>query len=807
MFGSTADITAPAPPVAPPALPPPATPPATAPGMPSSPPPVCTHHVAAIPRRVRFITERKGGCAGTEACRVEYWIDTLEQHKLHIVDHVTSNMAQHVVLVGEMQATYSTIDPRSEAAGNLSAAAERYKGECVVTELGAGEAFNLTSHSAEQDGDSGIWLFAGFELSTTADGCILTFDGGSLVSMEALSSAHRRVLEAGQHKTFELCSEDDRVAYDEALAAEKQRLQEELADFLRPNSSGTDVGIASIASWEGLGCTTTPPSCAFSWCGGNSGGGCDYTPIAAPDSPCPDVHDGQGGTPSFPEWMGEVKDACVPKPVCGGDHTLAVNGRYAEVDLDNRVKFKCGTSRLSGHKRTITTVMRKTTVPGSMGETVTEEPVPVCHGDSCSDTAEADQQCASHDNGIWPWHNTELSEAEHEACWDALNVQPTNPGAESSFDRAARINRDLNCGVSPNFPKSKDYAEFLSCQVNKDLVYGLRALDAKISRNSPSLSCGGWTTRTWISITNLIFRMEDCLSWKTKERKRICRGPQNMPCSPGGSLSTCRCSYEDVDLPYARWEIDKRRFDQVDKFPCHPKGCYKSERLADFFRSSPSLPPPSLPPKAVDGADCYQNDYCESGYCMGSYFGTGTCTAKNGPNQVCPDQSGSDSDSGCTTGICCDISGSTDYCSDASGKCPEGADCWSSEICQSGYTNMVYGYCSWVAGRGTCRELKDIQEFCGTVGGGDEECYSGQCTCNKCVESDGLMYPGGPCRVNSQCHSSYFCRGFTAGSVCSGACEYKLANGISCNRVRYGHDQCQSGWCYCWLGSCSCRAQ
>ena len=238
---------------------------------------------------------------------------------------------------------------------------------------------------------------------------------------------------------------------------------------------------------------------------------------------------------------------------------------------------------------------------------------------------------------------------------------------------------------------------------------------------------------------------------------------------------------------------------------------------------------------------------------------------------MCPHQGAANADSGCTTDTCCDMrDGSTEYCSDVFDKCPEGADCLSSDICQSGYLNRPYGYCSWVAGLGTCRELKAIQEFCGTVGGGDEECYSGQCTCNKCVESDGLMYPGGPCRtdsqcqsshycsgasgvactgtcveklgfkesctfddrcdsgqctcnrcveadglvypggpcrVNSQCQSSYFCSGFTAGSVCSGACEYKLANGISCNQVRYGHDQCQSGWCYCWAGSCSCRAK
>ena len=218
--------------------------------------------------------------------------------------------------------------------------------------------------------------------------------------------------------------------------------------------------------------------------------------------------------------------------------------------------------------------------------------------------------------------------------------------------------------------------------------------------------------------------------------------------------------------------------------------------------------PSELWPDATipDGQPCYRDAACQSGYCKGDYISTGgTCTPKNGPKEVCPDQGAANADSGCTTGICCDMrDGSTEYCSDASGRCPEGADCLSSTICQSGYLDRSYGYCSWVGGFGTCQELKAIRENCGTVGGGDEECYSGQCTCNKCVGSNGLMYRGGPCRVNSQCQNSDFCNGFTAGTVCSGACEYKLASGASCNQVRYGHDQCQSGWCYCWFGFCSC---
>ena len=152
-----------------------------------------------------------------------------------------------------------------------------------------------------------------------------------------------------------------------------------------------------------------------------------------------------------------------------------------------------------------------------------------------------------------------------------------------------------------------------------------------------------------------------------------------------------RCSAQDADLLLIGDDCDNDE-------ECASGRCAKDEESCTV---GGWLCDKACFPKAVDGADCYQNVYCESGYCMGSYLSTGTCTAKNGPNQVCPAQSGSDSDSGCTTGICCDISGSTDYCSDAAGKCPEGADCllqlggWPWYMSRAKGHSRILWHCRW----------------------------------------------------------------------------------------------------------------
>ena len=197
--------------------------------------------------------------------------------------------------------------------------------------------------------------------------------------------------------------------------------------------------------------------------------------------------------------------------------------------------------------------------------------------------------------------------------------------------------------------------------------------------------------------------------------------------------------------------------------------------------------------KRENGETCNEgligDKHCKSNHCACSVTDNCRCWPYLEQRESC------EFDRQCNSGQC-----TCNRCVGSDGLVYPGGPCRLDSQCQSSH------YCNWASGvgcTGTCVEKLGITEKCTF----DDRCDSGQCTCNRCVGSDGLVYPGGPCRVNSQCQSSYFCSGFTAGSVCSGACEYKLANGISCNRVRYGHDQCQSDWCYCWFGSCSCRAQ
>jgi len=426
-------------------------------------------NVHSLPPHVRFNTISHG-------VRADFVVTPFAAPaKVHIVEHGAS-AAKHSVVASNKRSTYVSVDPTSplcdQGHPEVCTHAERFKGECFVASLTPDEAQAYSSGTSQQDATH--WLVAGFEVLTTASGDIITFDGRKVTSMAALMEGAKV---HGRHDVYEHCEPGNDVAYRAALARAVDKLQ---TDAMTVAETGESSLLGSSGSFQAavtdpfLGLECGRFHCEYSWCGSNSGGGCDYTATNPPTTFC------ARGT-----------------------------GKTGMAGLTARVADKCAASHATGRSSATTMVERKT---GDKGKN--NESVPVCYGSNCPYIAEADGYCASHDNAIWPWHNPDLTTTQSDACWDALNVQPNNPKAASNYKTVDSL---LNCTVSGpggfGFP--------LSCQANRDLVIGMR--------NLPSFSfCFGGTGAAFAETTILIFAHgKECMVWVTTERKLLSQGGKN----------------------------------------------------------------------------------------------------------------------------------------------------------------------------------------------------------------------------------------------------------------------------------------